>query len=133
MHDQTPLDEDDTRLLRRVRRRGERGFEVSRETALRVAWVCVRRWGDPEAGERLGACLAGAITPEQVEGLIRTVRAADLASSTPARSSAEFLWRHPELIARPDPPDHEDPEPPARGEGIGSRLVRSLRGRLGSG
>ncbi|GJM17988.1 MAG: hypothetical protein DHS20C14_02010 [Phycisphaeraceae bacterium] len=129
MRDLPLPDEEDARLMRRVRRRAERGEAVSPDAAVRIAWVCARRWGDPDAADRLAACLGDALDVDGARALVRTVRAADLASSTPAGTSAEFVWRHPELMDGGNDDDElsADPAPVAETAGLGSRLVRALR------
>lgn len=67
------------------------------EVLVRVAWAQARAFGIANATERLALVAGGR---EVIDGWVALVATAHAVDCCPARTSAEFVWRHPELVER---------------------------------
>ncbi len=98
MDDQPKPDRADRAYLRWLASQSPDAGPVSDEDLVRAAWICARTGGDGAALNCLGGIARG-MPADRLRLLLHIVREADIASSTPARSSREFVWRHPGLFA----------------------------------
>ena len=67
-----------------------------------LAWVAVRAFGAAEAPAPLARALRGSVGGDELSRFVALVGCADASDTTPARTAAEFAWRHPE-VARAEP------------------------------
>ena len=110
----TPLCEADRRLACSFKAGRLTGDQITVELLVRLVWVYARAGCDDaaEAVRRLGEAIiamrrlgngpgefdCSAPGPLAAERWIAVTRSADEADVTPARTSIEFIWRHPEII-----------------------------------
>lgn len=103
-----PLAPEDLALMKRFARGRIRPDTWRRELFIRLLWAHVRLMGSRDAlTHLLRAGWSGgspAMPPaDELRVWLFRVREADGADVTPSRTSAEFLWRHAELLT--DAPD----------------------------
>jgi len=86
---------EDLDLSRRFEKSLAAGGRLSDQDVLRLTWIWIRRGDQPNANDEAWRRLAARF---DLPALVTLVRGADLASSTPAGTSGEFVWRNPHLV-----------------------------------